>query len=42
MNKWRRASGPYAETDKRMPYSPFEFGQAIDKLIEIAENGKDK
>lgn len=31
MNKWRRGEPPYdGETPKDMPYSPQEFGEAID------------
>ena len=41
MQKWRRGEYPYdgedSETHKVMPYSPKEFGEAIDKLIRFAE-----
>ena len=35
MQKWRRALPPYdGEEPKRMPYTPQEFGEAIDIAIE--------
>lgn len=42
MQKWRRGEGDYSEVNpskyKPMPYSPKEFGDAIDKLILFAES----
>lgn len=42
MQKWRRGESPYngvtPEEYKPMPYSPKEFGDAIDKLILFAES----
>lgn len=42
MQKWRRGESPYdgitPEDYKPMPYSPKEFGDAIDSLIRFAES----
>lgn len=42
MQKWRRSEKPYDKTTpieyKKMPYSPKEFGEAIDSLIRFAES----
>lgn len=42
MQKWRRGEKPYdthyeSEPPKQMPYSPFEYGQALDVLINFTE-----
>lgn len=41
MNKWRRGEHPYdgetPETHRGMPYSPQEFGEAIDEVVERIE-----
>lgn len=41
MQKWRRGESPYDGEDPKMyrfmPYSPKEFGEAIDKLIRFTE-----
>ena len=41
MQMWRRGEYPYDGEDPKthqiMPYSPKEFGEAIDKLIRFAE-----
>lgn len=36
MQKWRRGEEEYSEPNT-MPYTPTEFGEAIDELINIAE-----
>lgn len=42
MQKWRKGESPYdgitPEDYKPMPYSPKEFGDAIDSLIRFAES----
>lgn len=42
MQKWRKGEPPYdgitPEDYKPMPYSPKEFGDAIDSLIRFAES----
>lgn len=41
MQKWRRGEVPYdgenPETHKAMPFSPQEFGEAIDSLINFTQ-----
>lgn len=41
MQKWRRGEAPYdgedPETHKTMPFSPQEFGEAIDSLINYTQ-----
>lgn len=38
MQKWRRAEPPYDfATPNLMPYTAKEYGEALDKLIEYAE-----
>lgn len=39
MQKWRRSEYPYDGDIPKMPYSQKNFGEAIDILINIAENG---
>lgn len=42
MQKWRKGESPYdgitPEDYKPMPYSPKEFGDAVDSLIRFAES----
>jgi len=39
MQRWRRGEGPYDKDEPTtMPYSPKEFGEAIDVAIERMEN----
>lgn len=38
MQKWRRSEPPYdGDTPAPMPYTPQEFGEAIDQLIGLEE-----
>lgn len=37
MQKWRRAEKPYDKIGIQCPYTPKEFGEAIDAAIEIIE-----
>lgn len=38
MQRWRRSEFPYDDDLVRMPYSAIIYGEALDKLIEYAEN----
>lgn len=38
MQRWRRSEFPYDDDLVRMPYSAKIYGEALDKLIEYAEN----
>jgi len=40
MQKWRRGDSPYDEWGKGMPYTPYEFGLAIDYCIETLKHSK--
>jgi hypothetical protein len=40
MQKWRRGEEPYDKLGVQCPYTPKEFGEAIDAAIEIlSKNG---
>lgn len=33
MQKWRRADPPYDEPERPMPYTPTQYGEALDYAI---------
>lgn len=35
MQKWRRAEEPYAYEQRSMPFTPAEYGEALDAAIEL-------
>lgn len=37
MNKWRRSEPPYEEANT-MPYTPEQYGKAVDHAIEVMED----
>ncbi len=40
MQNWRRGVEEYSNSDALMPYSPKEFGEAIDFAMSIVERAK--
>ena len=40
MQLWRRGKGKYDEAGVQPKYTPKEFGEALDKLIEVAKKIK--